>query len=83
MLNVRFRAGVVRETARVVHAAAWMPDGSLTSLCGIAFDLPLVEEARGMPCMRCTRHVLKLASDDDSEPDREARTPAEIPPPRR
>ena len=55
MLNVRYRSGVVGETARVVHAALMTPDGQLASLCGQTFDPELMEAAHGMPCMRCIR----------------------------
>lgn len=55
MLNIRYRSGVVGEAARVVHAALMTPDGQLISLCGQTFDPASMEEAHGMPCMKCVR----------------------------
>ncbi|GAB3274604.1 hypothetical protein [Parasphingorhabdus pacifica] len=60
MLNIRYRFGVVGESARVVHAATTTPEGQLVSLCGQTFDPELMEVAHGMPCMSCVRITATL-----------------------
>lgn len=64
VLNVRYRAGVVGERSRVVHAATWTPRGVLITLCGMPLDPALVEESSGMPCMRCVRIAADRANGD-------------------
>lgn len=65
VLNVRYRAGVVGERSRVVHAAAWTPRGVLITLCGMPLDPSLIEESSGMPCMRCVRIAAERSSQEN------------------
>ncbi|MCA1188122.1 MULTISPECIES: hypothetical protein [unclassified Saccharopolyspora] len=67
VLNVRYRAGIVGERARVVHAATWTPRDVLITLCGMPLDPSLVEESTGMPCMRCIRIAARRAREDDEQ----------------
>ncbi len=63
-VRVRFRAGVVGETKRVVHIAMSLPGGGYLGLCEVRLagpDAELISDLLGMPCMVCTR-VLALRS---------------------
>lgn len=64
VLNVRYRAGIVGERSRVVHAATWTQRGVLITLCGMPLDPTLVEESSGMPCMRCVRIAAQRSNED-------------------
>lgn len=58
LVRVRYRAGVVGETRRVVHVAATQPGGVHRTLCTLVIrdeDAELLGEVTGMPCMACTR----------------------------
>lgn len=67
VLNVRYRAGIVGERARVVHAATWTPRDVLITLCGMPLDPTLVEESTGMPCMRCIRIAARRSRPNDPD----------------
>lgn len=61
VLMVRYRAGVIGETKRTVHAVALRPasksaEGTLTALCGTILnpdELEVVAFREGMPCLTC------------------------------
>lgn len=56
-MRVRYRAGVVGESQRVVHyATGELPGEALQMLCGLRMRADQAEliEVGGMPCMQCT-----------------------------
>jgi hypothetical protein len=63
VLLVRYRSGVVGETARVVHMVL-LPrvagsGGVVVAVCEVELDAGLIETVHpghGMPCVRCLLH---------------------------
>lgn len=63
-MHIRYRAGEVGETQRVVHWAAESPGGSLGTLCGLQIRrdrVDILTELTGMACMKCASRAALLS----------------------
>ncbi|MBV9011181.1 MAG: hypothetical protein JO272_03885 [Pseudonocardiales bacterium] len=73
VLMVRYRAGVIGETQRTIHAVRLLPantsaEGTLTALCDTILnpaDLDIVDFRDGMPCMTCLFHLATITHTPD------------------